>query len=115
MKKIFLSLILAFISICGFSQRLAGSKLYYDSYNRPYVVSKITNPVYKKIVCIIFTIEYEYPSIWDVNRYKQVTIKTNIPIRTTKSISYYIPENTYKPCRVSISKIIFSNGSYKEY
>lgn len=115
MKKIILSLLLMLISISSFSQSFISTRLKYDSYNRPYITNKIANTTNKRIVCIIFTISYEYPSMWDVNRYKEVTVKTNIPARTSKTFSYYIPNCEYRPYNVAFSKIIFSDGSYKTY
>ena len=115
MKKILLSLLFVLISIPSFSQKLVASKLKYDYDNNPYIISKIANTTYKRIVCIIFTIEYAYPDIWDINRYKEVKVKKTIPAKTSKIISYYVPKDIYKPCTVHISKIIFSDGSYKEF
>ena len=115
MKKILLSLLISFISINCFSQKLIASKLKYDYDNNPYIISKIANTTYKRIVCIIFTIEYAYPDIWDINRYKEVKVKESISAKPSKIISYYVPKDTYKPNTVYISKIIFSDGSYKEF
>lgn len=115
MKKILLSLLISFISIGCFSQKLVTSKLKYDCDNNPYIISKIANTTHKRIACIIFTIEYAYPYIWDINRYKEVKIKKSIPAKTSKIIFYYIPKDLYRPITVCISKIIFSDGSYKEF
>ena len=115
MKKILLSLLISFISINCFSQKLINSKLRYDYNNNPYIISKIVNTTHKRIVCIVFTIEYAYPYVYDINRYKEVKIKKSIPAKTSKIIFYYVPKDVYRPIIVYINKVIFSDGSYKEF
>lgn len=114
MKKVLFIFILTLISISCFSQKVkvVKSKGYYDSNNTPYIKTTIANNTLKKIVCLVFTIEYNFPSIWDVERYKEVTVKTTIFPKTSKTISYYPPSNYYRPLHQTLSRVIFSDGTY---
>ena len=115
MKKILCTLLFILISINTFSQRVTFAKGYYDSYNNPYVKTTIHNNTYKRIVSLVFTIEYDC-SIWNLDHYKEIVIRTNISVGQYKTIEYYPPENSpYKPKRQILSKIIFSDGTYKEF
>lgn len=47
----------------AFSQKIVRAKGCYDSNNTPYIKTEILNNTWKDIVCIVFTIEYDFPSI----------------------------------------------------
>lgn len=113
MKKILLSLLISFISINCFSQKVLAAKGYYDSNNKPYIKTTIANDTWKDIVSLVFTIEY-YCS-FDFDRYKQVVVKASILSGDTKVISYYPPSNYYRPLHQRLTKVIFSDGSYKRF
>ena len=115
MKKILCALLLVLISTSAVSQEVLRTKGCYDSDNIPYVKTAILNNTRKNIVCLVFTIEYEYPSKYDVNRYKDAVVKTYIKSGTSKIITYYPPENGFRPIRQTLSRVIFSDGSYKDF
>lgn len=113
MKKILCVLLLVLISTSAVSQKVLRAKGCYDSNNIPYVKTEILNNTWKDIVCLVFTIEYEYASEYDVNRYKEAVVKTYIESGTSKIITYYPPKDYVRPIRQTLSKVIFSDGSYK--
>lgn len=113
MKKILCALLLVLISASVFSQKIVRAKGCYDSNNTPYIKTKVLNNTWKDIVCIVFTIEYDFPSKYDTNRYKEAVVKTYIESGTSKIITYYPPKNYVRPMRQTLSKVIFSDGSYK--
>ena len=115
MKKILCVLLLVLISTSAFSQKMLREKGCYDSNNIPYVKTEILNNTWKDIVCLVFIVEYEYPSKYDVNRYKEVVVKTRIGLRTSKIITYYPPQDYFRPIGQSLSRVIFSDGSYKDF
>lgn len=115
MKKILFILLFALISVNVFSQKVFYAKSCYDSNNNLYVKTKILNDTWKDIVCIVFTVEYGYTSLYDINRFKEVVVRTSIPSGTIKVISYYPPKHCLKPLRQSLSRVIFSDGTYKNY
>ena len=115
MKKVLCALLLALISVSTFSQKVVRAKGCYDSNNTPYIRAEILNNTWKDIVCLVFTVEYGYTSRYDVNRYKEAVVKTYIESGTSKIITYYPPKNYCRPMRQTLSKVIFSDGSYKEF
>lgn len=115
MKKILCTLLLTLISVSAFSQKVVRAKGCYDPNNIPYIKTEILNNTWKDIVCLVFTVEYKFPSIYDVNRYREVVVKTYIESGTSKIITYYPPENYFRPMRQTLSKVIFSDGSYKRF
>lgn len=115
MKKILLSLLFIFISIPSFSQKVVAAKKCYDSNNDPYVKVKVINNTWKDITCLVFRVEYGPMSKYDVNRFKNAVIKTNIESGFTKIITYYPPKNYAQPIRQTLIKVIFSDGSYKNF
>ncbi|MEE0488026.1 MAG: hypothetical protein UDK33_05330 [Prevotella sp.] len=115
MKKFLFILLFALISVNVFSQKVLRVKSCYDSNNNLYIKTQIVNDTWKDIVCIVFTIEYGYTSLYDTNRFKEVVVRTSILSGTTKVISYYPPEHYLKPLRQSLSRVIFSDGTYKDY
>lgn len=115
MKKILFSLVIMLISISAFSQRITYSKSLYDSFNRQYIKTTINNNSNKTVVCIVFTVEYNYPDNFDVRRYETTTVRVNITPRTSKTFTYYPPTKSYKAIVHYISKVIYSDGTYKEY
>lgn len=115
MKKILCALLLVLISTSAVSQKVLRAKGCYDSNNIPYVKTKILNNTWKDIVCLVFTIEYEYASEYDVDRYKEAVVKTYIKSGTSKIITYYPPEDYFRPMRQTLSRVIFSDGSYKNF
>lgn len=115
MKKILCVLLLVLISTSAVSQKVLRAKGCYDSNNIPYVKTEILNNTWKDIVCLVFTIEYDYASEYDVNRYKEAVVKTYIKSGTSKIITYYPPKDYFRPMRQTLSKVIFSDGSYKNF
>lgn len=115
MKKILCVLLLVLISTSAVSQKVLRAKGCYDSNNIPYVKTEILNNTWKNIVCLVFTIEYGDISEYDVNRYKEAVVKTYIESGTSKIITYYPPENYVRPTRQTLSRVIFSDGSYKNF
>ena len=113
MKKILCALLLVLISTSAVSQKVLRAKGCYDSNNTPYVKTEILNNTWKDIVCLVFTVEYA--SEYDVNRYKEAVVKTYIESGTSKIITYYPPKNYVRPMRQTLSKVIFSDGSYKNF
>ena len=114
MKKILCALLLVLISTSAVSQKVLRAKGCYDSNNTPYVKTEILNNTWKDIVCLVFTVEYD-ASEYDVNRYKEAVVKTYIESGTSKIITYYPPKNYVRPMRQTLSKVIFSDGSYKNF
>ena len=115
MKKILCALLLALISAGVFSQKVLRAKGCCDSNNTPYIKTEILNNTWKDIVCLVFTVEYGYTSKYDVNRYKEAIVKTYIESGVSKIITYYPPKNYIRPMRQTLSKVIFSDGSYKNF
>lgn len=115
MKKILCALLLVLISTSAVSQKVVRAKGCYDSNSTPYIKTEILNDTWKDIVCLVFIVEYKFPSEYDVNRYKEKVVKTYIESGTSKIITYYPPENYYRPMRQTLSKVIFSDGSYKKF
>ena len=115
MKKILCALLLVLISTSAVSQKVLRAKGCYDSNNTPYIKTEILNNTWKDIVCLVFTVEYGYTSKYDVNRYKEAVVKTYIESGTSKIITYYPPKNYVRPMRQTLSKVIFSDGSYKNF
>ena len=115
MKKILCALLLVLISTSAVSQKVLRAKGCYDSNNIPYIKTEILNNTWKDIVCLVFTVEYGYTSKYDVNRYKEAVVKTYIESGTSKIITYYPPKNYVRPMRQTLSKVIFSDGSYKNF
>ena len=109
MKKILCALLLVLISTSAVSQKVLRAKGCYDSNNTPYIKTKILNDTWKDIVCLVYTSKY------DVNRYKEAVVKTYIESGTSKIITYYPPKNYIRPMRQTLSKVIFSDGSYKSF
>ena len=114
MKKI-LCILFVLISMNVFSQKIISEQGSYDSNNTPYIKTTIVNNTWKDIVCIVFTVEYNFPSLYDVNRFKEVTVQTYIESGVTKTISYYPVRNYYRPLRQKLFRVIFSDGSYKNF
>lgn len=115
MKKILCALLLVLISASVFSQKIVRAKGCYDSNNTPYIKTKVLNNTWKDIVCIVFTIEYDFPSKYDTDRYKEAVVKTYIESGTSKIINYYPLPNYYRPLRQTLRRVIFSDGSYKNF
>lgn len=113
MKKILCALLLMLISISAFSQKVLRAKGCYDSDNTPYIKTQILNDTWKDIVCLVFTVEYGGTHIYDVNRYKEAVVKTYVGSGLSKIITYYPPKNYTKPMRQTLTRVIFSDGSYK--
>ena len=102
------------ISISAFSQRLTYSKGLYDSFNRQYIKTTVQNTSKKTVVCIVFIVEYDYPSKSNIFRYESTSVRVNIPAGTSKTFTYYPPVKSYKAIFHYISKVIYSDGTYKE-
>ena len=115
MKKILCALLLTLISVSTFSQKVVRAKGCYDSNNTPYVKTEIFNNTRKDIVCLVFTVEYVAGYYDDVYRYKEAVVKTYIKSGTSKIITYYPPKDYVRPMRQTLSKVIFSDGSYKNF
>lgn len=115
MKKILCALLLVLISTSAVSQKVLRAKGCYDSNNIPYVKTEILNNTWKDIVCLVFTIEYDYASAYDINRYKEAVVKTYIGSGASKTITYYPPVDYVRPLRQTLSRVIFSDGSYKNF
>ena len=115
MKKILCALLLVLISTSAVSQKVVRAKGCYDSNKTSYIKTEILNNTWKDIVCLVFTVEYGYTSKYDVNRYKEAVVKTYIESGTSKIITYYPPKNYIRPMRQTLSKVIFSDGSYKNF
>ena len=115
MKKILCALLLVLISTSAVSQKVLRAKGCYDSNNTPYIKTEILNNTSKDIVCLVLTVEYGYTSKYDVNRYKEAVVKTYIESGTSKITTYYPPKNYVRPMRQTLSKVIFSDGSYKNF
>ena len=115
MKKLLCILLCAFISIGVHSQKVVRTKGCYDANNVAYIKTQIYNNTRKTIVSIVFTIEYEFPSMWDVDRYKQTIVKTYIKPGSSQIITYYPRQNYYRPISQTLSRVIFSDGTYKEF
>lgn len=115
MKKVLLILLLLFISINIYAQKITATKSFYDCYNSKYVKTKVVNTSYKTIVCIVFEIEYRNSSMWDMPHYREISIKTNINPQTYRIITYYPPEDEFETKYQYLKRIIFKDGTYKEY
>ena len=115
MKKILCALLFILISMSAVSQKVLRAKGFYDSYNTPYIKTEILNNTWKDIVCLVFEIEYKFPSIYDPDRYKQISVRTNIDSGFKKVISYYPPKNYYIPLHQRLIRVIFSDGTYKNF
>lgn len=115
MKKFLFTLILALSSISMYSQSVRDTKSYYDSSNTKYVKTTIINTTYKTINCVVFTIIYQDPlliSSWD---YEDVKVSVTVPPRSYKRISYYPPANKYEAKEQYLKRIIFTDGTYRDY
>jgi len=112
MKKVLCALLFTLINVAAFSQKVVRAKGCYDSNNVPYIKTEILNNTWKDIVCLVFTVEYK-TSTYDVNRYKEAVVKNFIESGASKIITYYPPKNYVRPMRQTLSKVIFSDGSYK--
>lgn len=108
-------LLLSFISMGVYSQRIIKTKKFCDSRNNIYVKTLIHNNTRKTITCLVFTIQYAYPSMWDTNQYKGITVKVNIKPGAYQIITYYPPENHYEPIGHSLDRVIFYDGSYRDF
>ena len=115
MKKVLCTLLLALISVSTFSQKVVRAKGCYDSNNTPYIKTEILNNTWKDIVCLVFTVGYKYISEYDIDRYKEAVVKTYIESGTSKIITYYPPKDYFRPISQTLSRVIFSDGSYKEF
>ena len=103
-------------SIPTLAQRITYAKAKYDNNWNPYIVTTIYNNSNKTIVAVEFVVEYEYPSMWDVMRYKTTKVDVVIKPKQSKTIKYYPPKDrNYKPIRQTLDKVLFSNGTIKEY
>lgn len=103
-------------SIPTLAQRITYAKAKYDNNWNPYIVTTIYNNSNKTIVAVEFVVEYEYPSMWDVMRYKTTKVDVVIKPKQSKTIKYYPPKDrNCKPIRQTLDKVLFSNGTIKEY
>lgn len=115
MKKILFLTVFALISAFTFAQSVTYSKGLYDSYGNQYIKTTVQNTSNKTIVSLKFLIEYNYPSINDIRRYESTYVQTNISPRSSRTLTYYPPKKTYKAIRQILSKVIYADGTYKEY
>lgn len=116
LKTLIIFTLLYIGSISILAQRITYAKAKYDNNWNPYIVTTIYNSSNKTIVAVEFVVEYEYPSMWDVMRYKTTKVNVVIKPKQSKTIKYYPPkDNNYKPIRQTLDKVLFSNGTIKEY
>lgn len=116
LKTLTIFTLLYVVSIPTLAQRITYAKAKYDNNWNPYIVTTIYNNSNKTIVAVEFVVEYEYPSMWDVMRYKTTKVKAVITPKHSKTIKYYPPKDSnYKPIRQTLGKVLFSNGTIKEY
>lgn len=116
LKTLTIFTLLYVVSIPTLAQRITYAKAKYDNNWNPYIVTTIYNSSNKTIVAVEFVVEYEYPSMWDVMRYKTTKVKVVITPKQSKTIKYYPPKDSnYKPIRQTLGKVLFSDGTIKEY
>lgn len=116
LKTLTIFTLLYVVSIPTLAQRITYAKAKYDNNWNPYIVTTIYNSSNKTIVVVEFVVEYEYPSMWDVMRYKTTKVKVVITPKQSKTIKYYPPKDSnYKPIRQTLGKVLFSDGTIKKY
>lgn len=116
LKTLIIFTLLYIGSIPTLAQRITYAKAKYDNNWNPYIVITIYNSSNKTIVAVEFVVEYKYPSMWDVMRYKTTKVNVVIKPKQSKTIKYYPPKDgNYKPIRQTLDKVLFSNGTIKEY
>lgn len=120
MKKILFTLLLMLISISSYSQKLSNRHLYYDSNNQYYLTARLYNDVNRTITCIVVHVEYDG---YEFNEYtfKPKPIIYSYKLKTTvfsgyyRDFKFYPDQLQYKPVKIKIHRVIFDNGTYKEF
>ena len=120
MKKILFTLLLILISISSYSQKLSNRHLYYDSNNEYYLTVRVRNTTNKTIMCIVVCVEYDGYE-WDKYTFQPSRILYSYKIKTTvfpryyRDLKFYPDQLQYKPIKIKIYRVIFSDGTYKEF
>jgi hypothetical protein len=120
MKKVLFTLLVLLISISSYSQKLSNKHLCYDSNNEYYLTARLHNITNRTIVCIVVYVKYD-GYIWDKYTYKPKPIiysyklKTNISPGYYRDFKFYPDQLQYKPIEFKIHRVIFANGTYKEF
>lgn len=120
MKKILFTLLLMLISISSYSQKLSNKRLYYDSNNEYYLTARLHNTANKTIVCIVVYVEYDGYT-WNKYTFKSQPIIYGYKLKTTvfpgyyRDFKFYPDQLQYKPVKIKIHRVIFNNGTYKEF
>ena len=120
MKKILFTLLLMLISISSYSQKLSNKHLYYNSNNEYYLTARLYNTANRTIVCIVVYVEYDGYT-WEEYTFKPKPIiysyklKTNVFPGYYRDFEFYPDQLQYKPIKFKIYRVIFDNGTYKEF
>lgn len=109
------------ISLNVFPQSISKREIKYDRNGELFCTIRVVNPTYKRIVCVIIQVQFE-KTIWDKYTMRPVypilTYKltdANIPPRYYRECDFY-PEQIYKkPTKIKLKRVVFSDGTYKEY
>lgn len=123
MKKILITLLLMFVSISGFSQKIISNfSIGYDKNAEMYCSVRITNYSYNKtIVCVLIQLQFE-KKVWD--KYTQRPVyplilykltDANIKPRNYRENQFYPDQIYWKQTKVILKKIIYSDGSFKDF
>lgn len=113
MKKIFILFAFMLVSVTAFSQRVTYSKGLYDSYNRQYIKTTVQNTSKKNVVCLEFLVQYDTQNV--LYRCEYTSVRINIPAGTSKTFTYYPPASTFKATVHYLTKVIYSDGTYREF
>lgn len=118
MKKILCALLLMLISVSSYSQRLSHTRLFYKSDNTYHIASRIHNTTNKTIVGIVVHVTYDGYT-WTGYTAEPIIYTYNFEMRVFPG--YYMdfkfqPDQLqYKPTRLKLYRVIFSDGSYKNF
>ncbi len=112
------------VSLSGFSQsvKISNSSVKYDENLSPYITLNATNSESSRTVTtIVFNVWYQNNKLdmFDIDRAycESVTVRANIGPGQTTSLTFYIPNGKqgFKPNRIDVSKVRFSDGTMKEF
>ena len=116
MKKILFTLLLMLISISSYSQKLSNRHIYYDSNNEYYLTVRLHNTANRTITCVEYD-GYE----WNKYTFRPERILYSYKLKTTvfpgyhRDLKFYPDQLQYKPIKIKIYRVIFDNGTYKEF